>query len=103
MNDNAEGYKIQLKSTMEARADTMHAIKKAGGDAQLEKRVKEMEDKMLNLTKETAQKWKIQSLVNEHYAIQDRADQKKGVFVSKAKHNAIDDNFNLDGDFGAGG
>jgi len=28
---------------MEARADTLHAIKRAGGDESLEKRVKELE------------------------------------------------------------
>ena len=42
------------------------------------------------------------SLVVEHQQIKDRADQKKGVFVSKSKHGNIDDNFNLD-DFGSGG
>jgi len=42
---------------MEARADCIHAIKKAGGDATLEGRVIEMEEKMLKLTKDTARKW----------------------------------------------
>ena len=86
---------------MEARADCIHAIKKAGGDSHLEARVQEMETKMMELTKNTARKWNLSSLVVDHSQIKDRADQKKGVFVSKSKHGNIDDNFNLD-DFGAG-
>ena len=57
---------------------------------------------MLKLTKDSARKWNIQSLVSDHNQIMDRADQKKGVFVAKKKTSAIDDNFNLD-DFGSGG
>ena len=60
-----------------------------------------MEEKMLNLTKESARKWNLQSLINDHKSIMDRADQKKGVFVAKKRTNDIDDNFNLD-DFGPG-
>lgn len=60
-----------------------------------------MEEKMLKLTKDSARKWNIQGLVNDHNTIMDRADQKKGVFVAKKRTNDIDDNFNLD-DFGTG-
>ena len=87
-------------SYLEARADCLQAIEKAGGDQGLTNKLNDLDAKANKLTKEIASSLNYPSLVKEWQKAKDQTEFKKGVYKKQVGFTG-DANFDLVDDFSA--